>query len=578
MEHNDSSCIHSSSPSTNYHLDYLDEFLKLICAPDLLTLGLFPNAKEITESYAVWAALRRFIFSRFEKSSSKSIDPIPSTDHRQNAIIVVGDGMTPRTAALCAYLTKGLWQCYSIDPILQYDTYADMLFINRGSKTTAEHCTEWKSIKGLRMVRAKIQTVSVQCRKAIVVMMHAHVTLEDAIAAIDATEGIIGIITCPCCNWAPFQQEWLGQRPHHHYADSKLLSGKNEMNVWYFPDGCDRKSSTLSTTFENTQLPTKQIIEHNIWGIDTSTIESKLSSRDGVKQRATELWPQLFAYGSKAFINTIDSNPLAEMKDFNMIQSTSNNSEAWAWATTAWSPKDVLLLIESYNNESISTTDLSNDVSVLPPWLGKPLLVVGTIGSMRRCKHTLFYELNTCAIPPEPLQEILRLTCDTSTTTVNTAIENKHVLAGTFPALLKTADRMWTCVEYQRHRHAVACYDATIGRKTKDRNSKTHRLDTAVPSNTDRINVVLPLGSYQARTTTDKQCEDIMKMKFPDYNPQPRESLFPWAMHLRPGDIIVAYCELVCNAARRPQLRFIDGILLFDSMLHMICAHRRNLQ
>ncbi|CAF4573016.1 unnamed protein product, partial [Rotaria magnacalcarata] len=80
-------------------------------------LGLFPNAKEITESYAVWAALRRFIFSRFEKSSSKSIDSIPSTDHRQNAIIVVGDGMTPRTAALCAYLTKGLWQCYSIDPI-----------------------------------------------------------------------------------------------------------------------------------------------------------------------------------------------------------------------------------------------------------------------------------------------------------------------------------------------------------------------------------------------------------------------------------------------------------------------------
>ncbi|CAF5001001.1 unnamed protein product, partial [Rotaria magnacalcarata] len=50
---------------------------RLICAPDLLTLGLFPNAKEITESYAVWAALRRFIFSRFEKSSSKSIDSIP---------------------------------------------------------------------------------------------------------------------------------------------------------------------------------------------------------------------------------------------------------------------------------------------------------------------------------------------------------------------------------------------------------------------------------------------------------------------------------------------------------------------
>jgi hypothetical protein len=289
---------HSESSSTHYHLEYLDQFLQLKCAPDLITMGLFPNAKEITETFAIWTALRRYIFPRLSTST-------PSINNRQNTIIVVGDGMTPRTAALCAYLTKGLWQCYSIDPMLQYDTYADMTFINRRSITTADHCQQWKNIKGLRMARAKIQTVSIQCRQAIVVMMHAHVTIEDAIAAVDASEGIVGIVTCPCCQWAPFQQECLGQAPHQQYTDLRLLSVKNQMNVWCFPQGYDNKSSIISinSTTEDKQLLTKR----NIWGIDTSMIENVLSDRDGVKQRAIELWPQIFSNGIKAF-NTTDIN------------------------------------------------------------------------------------------------------------------------------------------------------------------------------------------------------------------------------------------------------------------------------
>ena len=37
---------HESSSNTSFH--YIDEFLKLDCAPTLLELKLFPNAKEIT--------------------------------------------------------------------------------------------------------------------------------------------------------------------------------------------------------------------------------------------------------------------------------------------------------------------------------------------------------------------------------------------------------------------------------------------------------------------------------------------------------------------------------------------------
>ncbi|CAF2315895.1 unnamed protein product [Rotaria sp. Silwood2] len=575
-------------------------------------MSLFPNAKEITESFAVWSALRQFIFPRLEQqlSMSESTDSISSMDSRQNAIIVVGDGMTPRTAALCAYLTKGLWQCYSIDPMLQYDTYADMVFINRGGITTADHCREWKSIKGLRMARAKIQTVSVQCRKAIVVMMHAHVTLEDAIVAVDASEGIIGIVTCPCCKWAPFQQEWLGQPPHHKYTDLRLLSVKNEMNVWYFPQGYNNKStlmsvnSTTSAMAEDKRLPTKQMTERNIWGIDMSITDNIFSNRDGVKQRAIELWPQIFSNGSEAF-NTTEVNRLSNTiacnrtTDSNMTQSTIDDSETWPWASTSWSPKDILPLMKSLCYTSTSLPDVRDSLPVLPSWFAKSVLVVGTIAAMRRCKQTVFYELHTCTIPSEPLEDILRLACGTSPTS-NTTMEKTHASADTFPILLKSADRMWTCVEYQRHLQAVASYDATIGRKTKDCNSQTHANDLTVPSNTDRVNVVLSLLSYERRTTAAKQpklstetneniqtvettstllqSKDSIKVKLFNYNPQPRQSLFPWAMNLRPGDILVAYCELGCNAKKGPQLCLVDGILLFDSMLHVICADRRILR
>ncbi|CAF3435354.1 unnamed protein product, partial [Rotaria sp. Silwood2] len=86
---------HNEPSSIDYHLEYLDEFLQLRCASDLISMGLFPNAKEITETFAIWSALRRYIFPQLSTSTTSSID------NDRNAIIVVGDGMTPRTAALC---------------------------------------------------------------------------------------------------------------------------------------------------------------------------------------------------------------------------------------------------------------------------------------------------------------------------------------------------------------------------------------------------------------------------------------------------------------------------------------------
>lgn len=84
---------------------YMDEFIKLKCAPDLISMRLFPNAKEITESMAAYKATR-FI------SGKVNLD----FGNPNIAMVCVGDGNTPRTAALFAFRSR--WDCYSVDPRL----------------------------------------------------------------------------------------------------------------------------------------------------------------------------------------------------------------------------------------------------------------------------------------------------------------------------------------------------------------------------------------------------------------------------------------------------------------------------
>src|SRR4051812_17734124 len=97
-----------------------------------------------------------------------------------------------------------------------------------------------------------------------------------------------------------------------------------------------------------------------------------------------------------------------------------------------------------------TTTTSSTDTSILPSWFKKSVLLVGTIGAMRRCKHTIFYELNNCHIPSEEFEQIFQLTSSRSTVINNNNEEELNKSNDTFPSLLKSADRIWTYVEYQR--------------------------------------------------------------------------------------------------------------------------------
>lgn len=66
--------------------------------------------KEITESVAAYVHASKYILSQ-------QIEP-PSQGVVRDTIFCVGDGSTPRSAAMFA-LYNPSWECYSIDPQLR---------------------------------------------------------------------------------------------------------------------------------------------------------------------------------------------------------------------------------------------------------------------------------------------------------------------------------------------------------------------------------------------------------------------------------------------------------------------------
>src|SRR3989338_4278405 len=86
-------------------LFYFDRLCVSAQYPPLLNMKLFPNGKEITESFSSYYSIRDFL------EYSKRLDIISDG----NVICyVIGDGNVPRTAAVFASATN--WRVLSIDP------------------------------------------------------------------------------------------------------------------------------------------------------------------------------------------------------------------------------------------------------------------------------------------------------------------------------------------------------------------------------------------------------------------------------------------------------------------------------
>lgn len=176
---------------------YFDELVGLTCGPDLLSLGLFPNAKEITESFAAYRAAMKL--------------GLPLSDPRLE-VVVVGDGSTPRTAATFAFRSK--WICTSVDPALgkwpkDWEGKVQRL------KVAASKIEDWQPARPLG--------------PTLVVAVHSHANLQVALDRVSLlAESITGVIAIPCC----VPQTLDGQDPDWEYADWGIWSPQRTVRIW----------------------------------------------------------------------------------------------------------------------------------------------------------------------------------------------------------------------------------------------------------------------------------------------------------------------------------------------------------
>jgi len=264
-------------PAPDLRLDYLDRFLRWECGAALQDMALFPNAKEITESVACLQALDKHVEVPFGE---------PAT-----ICIVVGDGSTPRTAALLAMRTR--WRLLSVDPALvglplpgcepsgAAENGSEPVAVAKKRRQNLEaklaHQQEQEAPRRakLRERLAKISGVSrlelharpmeeVQLdvgpdvRHVVVVLPHAHVvpaaTLRSLILEPSTPLPSISVVQLPCCGMKRHTQI-CGLEPDVEYEDKCICTPERGIRVWKDVSSAARETKTLCYRVEEALVP-----------------------------------------------------------------------------------------------------------------------------------------------------------------------------------------------------------------------------------------------------------------------------------------------------------------------------------
>jgi hypothetical protein len=171
-------------------MKYINELMGCSCFPDLISLKIFPDGKEITESASIHYLLRNKY-------------PVFDLSDKDVTFISVGDGCTPRTASMFAF--RSAWNCFSIDPNMR-----------------------WKgNVKRLNLIKARAEEiVPTHFKKLVIANVHSHANLNKVCQNFTGDERVV--IAIPCC--VSQERERL---PDFEYEDESIWSTKNKIKVWH---------------------------------------------------------------------------------------------------------------------------------------------------------------------------------------------------------------------------------------------------------------------------------------------------------------------------------------------------------
>lgn len=180
----------SSTRATKGVSRHLDKFFRLNCR-DVLSC-VFPNAKEVTEAFAVYDAAK-VVFG-------------DAALHDASILVVCpGDGVSPRTGATAAL--RSAWTVKSVDP-----------------KMGRRWIQGKHTIKRLSCVRAAAEALTYRAPRILVLATHSHASLAAVLAKCEADR--VDVVSMPCC-----VHDDIGE-PDKWWADGDCLSPANRVNVY----------------------------------------------------------------------------------------------------------------------------------------------------------------------------------------------------------------------------------------------------------------------------------------------------------------------------------------------------------
>ena len=165
------------------------------------SLGLFRTDKRRTECAAVLRHAQDW-FGRYLVEFGP-----------EDAVVVVGDGREPFTATVFKFAFPNT-RVLSVDP---------------------EAVGQAPNPLGVHIISARIQEAELPAMgRALVVMLHAHVSVDETFHAVSAacSHGIVGLVACPCCDYYAVQSALKGKPPACEVVDAHVLSRQAVFRIW----------------------------------------------------------------------------------------------------------------------------------------------------------------------------------------------------------------------------------------------------------------------------------------------------------------------------------------------------------
>jgi len=223
-------------PNNFGYCDYVDMLFGMKCFPDLISLGVFRSAKDVSESIAVLQGVTRHGNIVHKKKGGQEKEG--GKKKSDILCLCIGDGNTPRTAVLACYLQG--WTCVSIDPALN-DEWSGCNPKNVNA-LTGYRGTLAQFFDEADIVGPASSPSSPSYQHLILLCVHSHARFLGSVTVsrIRAHYGNIATTICslPCCPKFRHKGD-IGREPDISYDDDCVFSAMRKVEIWNIERGCD---------------------------------------------------------------------------------------------------------------------------------------------------------------------------------------------------------------------------------------------------------------------------------------------------------------------------------------------------